>query len=416
MLQSKIFSKTAKEAPKDEPSKNARLLEQAGYVQKVMAGVYNYLPLGTRVLQKIENLVRQEMSAVGNEVFMPSLHPKENWLATGRWNSVDVLFKIKSIHGFEYALGPTHEEIVAPAARRAINSYRDLPLSVFQIQTKFRDEARAKSGLLRGREFRMKDMYSFHADQADLDRYYAEVTEIYKKVFARLGLKSILTEASGGSFSKYSHEFQVELENGEDTIYICKKCGLAKNKEIFSGPDEQCTNCGKTEWREAQAAEVGNIFKLGTKFTVPFNIKFVDKDGAEQPVLMGCYGIGTTRLMGLIAELFNDSKGLIWPENVAPFQVHLIALQSKDPAAQKSLQKHAETLYKSLQKAGVEVLLDDRDESAGVKFNDADLLGIPWRMVVSEKTLAADSIELKNRAAAEAKLVKINKAAAQFTQ
>src|SRR5579872_2072182 len=226
MLQSKILSKTAKEPPKDELSKNARLLEQAGFVQKVLAGVYNYLPLGIRVLHKIENIVRDEMSAISNEMFMPALQPKENWIATGRWQDMDVLFKIKSQHGFEYALGPTHEEIVAPAAKQAIQSYRDLPVSVFQIQTKFRDEPRAKSGLLRGREFRMKDLYSFHATAEDLENYYDKIAApAYAKIFKRLGLHALYTEASGGTFSKFSHEFQVEIENGEDIIYVCEKCG-----------------------------------------------------------------------------------------------------------------------------------------------------------------------------------------------
>lgn len=409
MLQSKLGIKTSKEAPKEEMSKNARLLEQAGFVQKVLAGVYTYMPLGTRVLQKVENIVREEMNKLGQEIFMPSLQPKENWEKTDRWTAVDVLFKIESQHGFEYALGPTHEEIVTPAIQAGVVSYRDLPQAVYQIQTKFRDEARAKSGLLRGREFRMKDLYSFHVSQEDLDQYYEQVQSGYVNVFERLGVKAILTEASGGTFSKYSHEYQVEVEAGEDTIYICEKCGLAKNKEVYSGEHEECTNCGKTTWRETKAAEAGNIFKLGTKFSSAFNFSYRDENDQQQPVLMGCYGIGTSRLIGIIAELNSDDKGLIWPKNIAPFHVHLIPLSSKDSSVQDKIDKEAKRIYDELDSQGVEVLVDDRQESAGSKFADADLFGIPLRVVVSEKTLAQDGVELKERTGEEARIEPLTK-------
>lgn len=407
MLQSRLFSKTSKEAPKEEISINAKLLEQAGYIQKVLAGVYTFLPLGIRVLHKIENIVRDEMNKIGTEILMPSLAPKENWEKTGRWNELDVLFKLKSQHGFEYALGPTHEEIVSPAAGRFISSYRDLPTAVYQIQTKFRDEPRAKSGLMRGREFRMKDLYSFHASQQDLDEYYEKSQRVYLNLFKRMGLDAILTEASGGTFSKFSHELQVVVPTGEDTIFVCEKCNaLAKNKEIFTGAHEQCTNCGKTTWREEKGAEVGNIFKLGTKYSAPFNLNFTDENGKEQQVLMGCYGLGTSRLMGVIAEVYNDKNGLIWPENVAPFSVHLIALQSRDADAQQKVWHQAQQLYKELQENGVDVLFDDRQESAGVKFADSDLIGIPHRLVVSEKTLAQDGVEWKERAKDKTQIIK----------
>ena len=399
MKQSKYFLKTSKTKPADDTSVNAILLEQGGFVQKVMAGVYSYLPLGDRVLQKIENIVREEMDAIGGqEVFMPSLQPKANWEATGRWKDLDVLFKIKSQHGYEYALGPTHEEIVTPAAQTIINSYKDLPLAVYQIQTKFRDEPRAKSGLMRGREFRMKDLYSFHADEADLDNYYNTVAmPAYKKIFDRMSLPSILTEASGGTFSKFSHEYQVEIENGEDTIYICEKCGLAKNKEIYS-PDMVCTSCGGKDFRETKASEVGNIFPLKTKYSGAFNLNYTAADGTQKPVQMGCYGIGTSRLMGVIVEKFHDDKGIVWPESVAPFKIHLIAL--------KGAEKEAEELYQALLNAQIEVLYDDRDQSAGVKFADSDLLGIPYRAVVSPKTLAEDGVELKKRNEDKTKIIK----------
>ncbi len=368
-------------------------------MQKVMAGVYDFMPLGLRVLQKIENIVREEMDKIGSEMFMPVLHPKENWEKTGRWQGLDVLFKLKSRHGSEYALGPTHEEIITPAAQSVIGSYKDLPLAVYQIQTKFRDEPRAKSGLLRGREFRMKDLYSFHATAEDLEEYYnKQAIPAYEKVYQRLGLKALLTEASGGTFSKYSHEYQVEIESGEDIIYVCGKCGTAKNKEIFE-EGALCTNCGKTEWRETKACEVGNIFKLQDKYSSAFNLQYTDQDGGKKPVLMGCYGIGTSRLMGVLVERFHDDKGIIWPDASAPFKAHLLAL--------KGAEKQAGEIYESLLKSGIEVLYDDREASAGVKFADADLIGIPYRVVVSPKTLADKAVEVKKRSAEKAEFVQI---------
>jgi len=398
MRHSQYFLKTSKTAPADDISVNARLLEQGGFVQKVLAGVYDFLPLGLKVLNRIENIVREEMNAIGAaEMFMPVLHPKENWMATGRWTGLDVLFKVKSQHGNEYALGPTHEEIVTPAAQSIISSYKDLPLAVYQIQTKFRDEPRAKSGLLRGREFRMKDLYSFHAEAEDLEKYYNQkAIPAYEKIYKRLGIDALLTEASGGTFSKYSHEYQVEIENGEDTIYICEKCKLAKNKEIFESGAE-CTNCGKTEWREAKASEVGNIFKLQDKYSSAFNLQYTAADGSRKPVLMGCYGIGTSRIMGVMVEKLHDEKGILWPINVAPFQVHLLAFKGGEAAADQ--------LYQDLLQAKIEVLYDDRDTSPGVKFADADLIGLPYRVVVSGKTVEKDSVELKERSKVEAVLV-----------
>lgn len=398
MRQSQYFLKTSKTSPADDVSVNARLLEQGGFVQKVLAGVYDFLPLGLRVLAKIENIVREEMNAIyASEMFMPVLHPKENWLATGRWTALDVLFKVKSQHGSEYALGPTHEEIVTPAAQSVISSYKDLPLAVYQIQTKFRDEPRAKSGLLRGREFRMKDLYSFHATAKDLDSYYADkVIPAYHRIYKRLGLDALLTEASGGTFSKYSHEYQVEIENGEDTIYVCEKCRLAKNKEIFDS-QVKCTNCSSAQWRETKASEVGNIFKLQDKYSSAFNLQYTDQDGTKKPVLMGCYGIGTSRIMGVLVEKFHDNRGIIWPEAVAPFKVHLLALKGGEAGADQ--------VYQDLLKAGIEVLYDDRDLSPGVKFADADLIGLPYRVVVSGKTVEQRKVEIRRRDEAEARLV-----------
>lgn len=394
MLQSQLFTKTRKEAPADEVSKNAKLLIQAGFVDKLQAGVYTYLPLGFKVLKNIENIIRDEMvKAGGQEIFMPSLHPKENWEKTGRWDTMDDLYKIKDTSGKENALGPTHEEVVVPLGKQFISSYRDLPVAVFQIQNKFRMELRAKSGILRGREFLMKDLYSFHKNEDDLKYYYEVMKKAYKTIFERVGLgkETHLTFASGGSFSKYSHEFQTITPAGEDTIYLCEKCNIGVNQEII---EEQkiCPECGGKAFKKETSIEVGNIFELKTKFSQPFNLTFKNEEGNDEPVLMGCYGIGLGRVMGAIVEVLSDEKGIVWPASVAPFQVHLLQLGSEE-----DVKKHAEKLYQELQKNNIEVLYDDRDATAGAKFADADLVGIPYRLVVSGKTLKAGSIELKER-------------------
>jgi prolyl-tRNA synthetase len=397
MKQSKLFYKSLKEAPKDEEAVNAEFLIRAGFIDKVMAGVYNYLPLGLLVLKKIENIIRQEMNAVdGQEILMPVLHPKELWEKTGRWDSMSVLFKLPAANDKEYALGPTHEEIVTPLAQKIIFSYKDLPKSVYQIQTKFRNEPRSKSGLLRGREFRMKDMYSFHISQEDLDKYYARVEKAYEKIWQRLNIGKITvkTYSSGGDFSKYSHEYQTLSDNGEDTIFVCEKCRVAVNKELI-GELKICPECGNKNLVEKKAIEVGNIFKLGTKFSQAFDFKFIAENGQEQSVIMGCYGMGPSRIMGALVEIFHDQKGIIWPASIAPFQVHLINL--------KKNQKDADKLYAQLEKEGIEVLYDDRETSAGIKLADADLIGIPHRLVISEKN--GDKIEYKNRREEKIKLM-----------
>lgn len=403
MKQSHYFSRTSKHAPKDDVSINARLLEQGGFIEKTMAGVYTFLPLGLRVLAKIENIIREEMNAIGGqEILMPAMQPKDSWVTTGRWDAMEVLFKLKSVHGYELALGPTHEEIVTPLAKSVIASYRDMPFGVYQIQTKFRDEPRAKSGLLRGREFRMKDLYSFHASEEDLAEYYQKVGQAYTRIFERLGIPALYVEASGGTFSKYSHEFQVEIESGEDTIYVCNQCSLAKNKEIYEA-GVACTNCEGTDYTETKASEVGNIFELKTKFSESFGLQYTAEDGSRQLVQMGCYGIGPSRCMGVIAEKYNDEKGLTWPIAVAPFQVHLLALAGAD---NEQVLDQAEQIYGDLQAVGIDVLYDDRaDLSAGQKFADSDLIGIPYRVIVSDKTLAQNSAEIKSRAETTSELV-----------
>ncbi|HOX30098.1 MAG TPA: His/Gly/Thr/Pro-type tRNA ligase C-terminal domain-containing protein [Candidatus Paceibacterota bacterium] len=413
MKQSNLFSKTRKEAPNDEASASARFLIRGGFVEKIGAGIYAMLPLGLRVLNKIEKIIAQEMDAIGGQrILMTALMPKKNWETTGRWSSLDVLFKIEREKGESYALGATHEEEVVPLVQKFVYSYKDLPFSVYQIQTKFRDELRAKSGLLRLREFSMKDLYSFHADEAGLDVFYEKAKDAYFKVYERTGIKdkTFLTFASGGSFAKFSHEFQMITDAGEDIIHICKKCGLAINKEIKE-EYPVCPECQCAEFEEKKAIEVGNIFKLKTKYSDPFNLQFTDKDGQKKLVIMGTYGIGLTRLMGAVAEAHHDESGIIWPREIAPFDVHLIALNSTDEAVYGKVKNAADKLYFDLQKAGLEVLYDDRAEkSAGEKFKDSDLLGIPSRIVVSEKTLQKDSVEQKNRNSKDQKLILLSEA------
>ncbi len=410
MKQSKYFVKTQKTYPKDETSLNAQLLIKAGFIDKLMAGVYTLLPLGYKVFKNIEQIIREEMNKIdGQEMFMPTLQPKANWLATQRWEELDVLFKLEmSGDAKMVALGPTHEEVVAPLVKKFLNSYKDLPFAVYHIQNKFRNEKRAKSGILRGREFIMKDLYSFHSDQNCLDTYYDRVAETYTNIFNKVGIGALTykTYASGGSFSKYSHEFQTLTSAGEDMIYICDICKIALNKEIIEDLDHKCPECGNDKLREEKAVEVGNIFKLGTKFSLPFNLKYVDKSGAENLALMGCYGIGLQRLMGTVVEVCNDEKGIIWPISIAPFKIHLISIKQNEKA---------DDMYKKFAQAGLEVLFDDRDDvSIGSKLNDADLIGCPFRMVMSEKTLETDCVELKRRDAHEIEMLKISEVVEKF--
>ena len=395
MRQSQLFTKTQKNAPKDEVSINAKFLIRGGFVDKLTAGVYTFLPLGLRVMKKIKQIIREEMNAIGGQEFkMPALHPKENWEKTGRWSAMDDLYKVKDASGRGFALGPTHEEVIAPLMKKFVSSYKDLPLAAYQFQTKFRMEMRAKSGILRGREFLMKDLYSFHIKEKDLDEYYEKAKEAYKKIFDRceIGQKTYLAFASGGSFSKYSHEFQTVTSAGEDIIYICDRCKLAINKEI-KNETSACPECGGKKFREEKAVEVGNIFKLGTKYSAPFDLSVTDENGKKTTVVMGCYGIGLPRLMGTIVEIHNDKNGIIWPEAVAPFQVHLIEVKSQ----KSKVKSEAKKLYNELEKKNIEILYDDRDVSPGEKFADADLIGIPWRVVVSEKSIQKKGYELKKR-------------------
>ncbi len=403
MRQSKLFTKTRREAPSDETAKNAQLLIRAGYVHKEMAGVYSYLPLGGRVLKNIEDIVREEMDAIGGqEIRMATLHPSEPWKKTGAWDTVDVLFKIQSRTEKEYALGQSEEEIVTPIAQEYAMSYRDLPFAPYQIGQKYRDELRAKSGIMRGREFTMKDMYSFHATQEDFDAFYAVAKEAYIKVYARAGLTAKVTEASGGNFTeKLSYEFMVLTDAGEDDILYCDTCTHCANVEVAKQKEgDTCEKCGKGTMKRAKAAEVGNVFDLGQKYARDFGYTFTAADGSSQMPIMGCYGIGITRLMGVVVETLSDDKGIVWPESVAPFRFHLLNLLPNDAASTE----FADALYADLGKKN-EVLYDDRDARAGEKFADADLIGIPWRVNVGKETAASGMVELVNRATGDMKKI-----------
>lgn len=401
MQLSKMAFQPTQTPPNNADTVNHRLLVQAGFVRQLMAGVYTYSPLGLRVLNNIRNVIRTEMNAIGGqEILMPSLQPSANWKTTGGWDSIDVLFKLKSRTGRDYALGQSHEEIVTPLAKEFIRSYRDLPLALYQIHWKFRDELRAKSGILRGREFEMKDMYSFHETQADFDRFYQEVKEAYFRAYSKVGLIAKATEASGGNFtSKISYEFMVLTDAGEDDIFYCPSCDFCVNKEIAKqSVGDLCPKCGSAKLEMARASEVGNVFDLGQKYAKDFDVTYMDREGKKAYPIMGCYGWGTTRIMGVLVEKLNDERGIIWPESIAPFKVQLINLGETQEAA-----KH---LYQTLTAAGISVLWDDRAVSAGSKFADADLIGNPVRLVISPKT--GEKIEWKRRTESTAELISLD--------
>ena len=402
MYYSHVFSKTSKTVPADADSVNAQLLTQAGFIAKQMAGVYIFLPLGLRVLNKIQDIIREELNAAGaQEILMPALTQNENYTITGR-DALDILFHLEGPGGSQFVLNLSHEEVVTPLVQKYVFSHRDLPTAVYQIQNKFRNEPRAKSGLLRGREFNMKDLYSFHPSSDDLNVYYERMKQVYFSIYRRLGLgdQVVFTYASGGTFSRYSHEFQALCPIGEDTVYVCDHCRVGVNKELG---DEQnsCPECHNVDLTEKKAIEVGNIFKLGQRFSSAFGFKYQDTGGQLQPVEMGCYGMGPSRIMGTLVEIFHDQAGMLWPESVAPFKVHLLTL-GKEEAGYSAGDK----MYQELRRQGIEVLYDDRrDASAGAKFADADLLGIPWRVVISPKTLTAGGVEVKRRDSEQSEIV-----------
>ena len=413
MRQSHLFTKTRHDAPKDETAKNAQLLIRAGFVQKMQAGVYSYLPLGERVIEKIKGIIRKEMNALGGqEVSLATLQEKELWTKTGRWDDavVDNWFKTKLKNDTELGLGFTHEEPLTNLLKDHIRSFRDLPRYIYQFQTKFRNEKRAKSGVMRGREFLMKDLYSFSKSEAEHADFYERVKDAYVRIFqtAGIGDRTFVTVASGGSFAPFSHEFQMLTDAGEDTIYVSRERAIAVNHEVYT--DEVLKEIGltKADLTEEKAVEVGNIFNLGTKFSEPLGLVYQDEEGKSKAVIMGSYGIGVPRLLGAIVEASNDEKGIIWPKNVAPFEVHLVLVPGSEETSAR-----AERIYSALIIAGREVLFDDRlTARAGDKFADSDLIGIPTRVIVSDKnTPDADNageflLEIKDRKTGEIKEVR----------
>ena len=389
MRMSQLFTRTSKSVPADEVARNAQLLIRAGYVYKTMAGVYSYTPLGLRVLENIKQIVREEMNAVDSqELIMSSLQRREIWLETGRWSdeTVDVWFKSKLQDGTEVGFGWTHEEPIIEMLRSFLKSYKDLPVSVYQFQNKLRNELRAKSGIMRGREFIMKDMYSIHATKDDLDQYYDAVIEAYKRCYDRFGIgdETYVTFASGGAFTKFSHEFQTVCDAGEDYIYLHRGKNIAINEEVI---DEAVVELGisRDELEKVKTAEVGNIFNFGTQKSEEMNLVFTGEDGRQHYAYMGSYGIGVTRVMGVIVEKFADKKGLVWSENIAPYKIHLVSIGDKGRSM-------ADMLYNELTSRNVSVLYDDRNERPGVKFADADLMGMPWRIVISDRAIDGDEL------------------------
>jgi len=412
MRQSKLFTKTRKEIPKREESINAKLLLRAGFVYKEMAGVYTFLPLGLRVLNKIENIIREEMNKIGGqEIMMTVLQPKSIWEESGRWEkkkTEEIMYRFK-VDNNEIALGPTHEEMITDIIRNYVDSYQNLPIYVYQIQTKFRKEARVKSGILRNREFRMKDLYSFHKDKKDFLEFYNIVKKSYLRILKKCGLDPIVTQASGGGFSKEnSHEFQVLAEAGEDTIFYCPKKHFSLNKEISKVKEgDRCPLCG-AHLKKGKSIEVANIFSLGTTYSKAMRASFKNEKGKKKDIVMGCYGLGSTRIMGSVVEVHHDKKGMIWPKSIAPFSVHLLSLPTNKKSAERNIDKTSEKLYYYLQNKGIEVFYDDRKgKTAGEKFADCDLIGIPVRIVISEKALSKKKVEVRLRERVKPSLIKI---------
>lgn len=402
MRQSSLFTKTRKDAPKDEVSKNAELLIRAGYIHKEMAGVYSYLPLGLRVQENIKRIVRDEMNAIrGQELIMTALQRKELWESTGRWDDsvVDVWFKSELKAGGEVGFGWSHEEPIGEMMKNYLASYKDLPVSVYQFQTKLRNEMRAKSGIMRGREFVMKDMYSFAADEATHLAYYESTKPAYMNVFKRLGIgdDTFITFAAGGAFTKFSHEFQTVCDAGEDIVYLNREKGIAINEEVLTDETLESLGVTREELTKTATAEVGNIFNFGQQKATDLGLMVKDNEGKNIPVWMGSYGIGITRLMGVLVEKFSDEKGIVWPESVAPFRVHLVVLNTDDA----NVRDFADGMYESLKKRGVSVLYDDRDARGGEKFADSDLLGMPYRVIISKRAQEEGQFEVVTRKTGE---------------
>lgn len=409
MRQSKLFTRTRKDAPSDEVSKNAQLLIRAGFISKEMAGVYALLPLGLKVVENIKEIIRDEMNEIGGqEMVMTTLQNPELWEKTDRWDDkkVDIWFKTKLQSGKDLGLAWSHEEPITDMMRNFISSYRDLPSYVYQFQTKLRNEVRAKSGIMRGREFLMKDLYSYSVDEESHQKFYEAATQAYHNVFDRLGIGDItfFTFASGGAFTQFSHEFQTLAETGEDTIYLDRNKKIAVNKEVLTDEVLNQLDLKRDDLEEVKASEVGNIFSFGSTKSEELDLYFTDEDGNKKPVILGSYGIGITRLVGVIAEIMSDEKGLIWPESIAPFQTHIVRIGDDVETV-----KQADDLYEKLSEKGAEVLYDDRNVRVGEMLADADLIGIPNRVIVSSKSIQAGGVEMKPRNSDKTKIISLQK-------
>jgi len=395
MRYSKLLGRSLRDIPKEAEAPSHRLLLKAGYIDQLMAGSWTLLPLGWRVVSKINQIIREEMDKTGaQEMLMPLMHPKEIWNKTGRWDDPrvkEIMYQFKDQRGKEFGLSFTHEEVVMDLLGKHIHSYKDLPVKVYHFSTKFRNEPRPRGGLLRAREFLMKDLYSAHVSKEDMYKYYWEVKDSYLTAFSRMGLAAKVVEAAGGVFTENcTHEFQVLTSGGEDSIFYCPSCDFAQNKEIFEGKEGQkCPKCKKGIIKISNAIEVGNIFPLGKKYAKAMGVTFTDSDGSQKYPWFASYGIGPTRVLATVVEVHHDKKGIIWPKELTPFDVHLVSLEGGQEAA--------EALYEAMERAGLEVLFDDRDESAGVKLSDSDLIGIPVRVLVSRKSLGAGGVEVSRR-------------------
>jgi len=411
MLQSKLFAKSKKSVSAEAQTISQQLLLRADFIEQSIAGVYRFLPLGFKVLKKIEAIIRQEMEALGGqEVCLPSLQSKALWEESGRWEKIDPpLFKFKDRHEKEIGLGSTHEEEIVDIFRHRIKSYQDLPLSLFQIQTKFRNEMRPSGGLLRTREFFMKDLYSFHAEEKEAAVFYEKVKASYFRIFKKCGLNPLCVQADSGTIGgTESNEFMIVSDVGEDRILVCQKCEFSANIEKI-GEAKKCPQCG-TDLEEKRAVEIGHIFKLGDKYSKIMKADFTDKAGRQHPVIMGCYGIGLGRLLAMAVESNHDERGIIWPKVISPFLIDLVPIE-----ANSKVKKAADKIYLELEKEGWSVLYDDREgKTAGEKFAEADLLGLPWRIIISERSLKSNSAEIKERKKKEAILVKLNRVKTYF--
>jgi prolyl-tRNA synthetase len=398
MRHTNIFTKTRKEYPKDELAKNAQILIKAGYVHKEMAGVYAYMPFGIRVLENIKKIARSEMNDMsGQEMVMSSLQKKETWESTDRWNdaNVDIWFKSELKNGTEIGFGWSHEEPITEMMKSFITSYKDLPIYTYQFQTKFRNELRAKSGIMRGREFVMKDLYSYSKNKEDHEIFYNKMIEAYKSFYEKVGLgkDTFVTVASGGVFTKnISHEFQTICDAGEDIVYIDREKNTAYNEESIEE-----SKIDVSDLEKVKTAEVGNIFSFGIDKCEQMGLMFMDADGVNKPVTLGSYGIGLTRVMGVIVEKYADEKGLVWPKNIAPYYIEIVSLSRENG---DRVYEESQKIYNAL-KDKYEVLLDDRNITAGSKMFDADLYGIPLQIIIGDKSLVKGCVEIKNRQSGE---------------